>query len=333
MNTVGRLGLYGAGLAVVFAAALGAGNAVGQVGPTPGPTGQAADRAGTAAPHGTDSPEGAGHGADAKAKGDHATDQAQPTSTAAHKDDHGDDSAHSGAADTPGGLQVSESGYTFTRVDTDDPDDPDDFRFTIVGPDGKPVTAYDVEHDKKLHLIVASRDLNSFQHLHPKMADDGTWRTELKLKEAGPYRAFADFKPTGADKLTLGLDLQTPGDYRPRELPHAADEAEVGDYTVSLDGRLKPGESSKLTLRVSKDGKPVTDLQPYLGAYGHLVALRAGDLAYLHVHPEDTGRAGPEITFYAEVPSDGAYRLFLDFKHDGKVRTAAFTAETQPHGH
>jgi hypothetical protein len=86
-----------------------------------------------------------------------------------------------------------------------------------------------------------------------------------------------------------------------------------------------------VTLTVSRDGVPVTDLQPYLGAYGHLVALRDGDLAYLHVHPDGTpgdGRtaAGPQITFYAEVPSNGAYRLFLDFQHRGVVRTAEFTA-------
>ena len=74
-----------------------------------------------------------------------------------------------------------------------------------------------------------------------------------------------------------------------------------------------------------RDGEPVTDLEPYLGAYGHLVALRAGDLAYLHVHPE--GGRGP-VAFRAEVPSEGAYHLFLDFKHDGVVRTAAFAVGT-----
>jgi hypothetical protein len=85
-----------------------------------------------------------------------------------------------------------------------------------------------------------------------------------------------------------------------------------------------------LTARVTKDGEPVTDLQPYLGAYGHLVALRKGDLAYLHVHPDGhpgdgTTRPGPDVVFYADVPSEGTYRLYLDFRHQGMVRTAAFT--------
>jgi hypothetical protein len=85
---------------------------------------------------------------------------------------------------------------------------------------------------------------------------------------------------------------------------------------------------------VSKDGREVTDIEPYLGARGHLVALREGDLAFLHVHPEDAATAGAGINFGVEYPSRGAYRLFLQFKHDGAVRTVAFTEEVgDAHGH
>ena len=87
-----------------------------------------------------------------------------------------------------------------------------------------------------------------------------------------------------------------------------------------------------LTLTVSRHGAPVTDLQPYLGAYGHLVTLREGDLAYLHVHPggepgDGQTKPGPDVEFGAEVPSAGRYHLYLDFRHDGVVRTAPFTLE------
>ncbi|GAA2466355.1 hypothetical protein GCM10023100_74820 [Actinocorallia cavernae] len=82
-----------------------------------------------------------------------------------------------------------------------------------------------------------------------------------------------------------------------------------------------------------EDGHPVGDLQPYLGAYGHLVALRAGGLAYLHVHPsgepgDGTTKPGPEVSFTVTAPTAGRYRLFFDFQHEGKVRTAAFTVHT-----
>lgn len=108
-------------------------------------------------------------------------------------------------------------------------------------------------------------------------------------------------------------------------------------YDVELGGALTPGKAGELKLTVTKDGKPVRDLQPYLGAYGHLVALRSGDLAYLHVHPngepgDGRTRPGPDVSFTATAPSEGAYRLFLDFKHEGKVRTAAFTVRAQGAG-
>jgi hypothetical protein len=82
-----------------------------------------------------------------------------------------------------------------------------------------------------------------------------------------------------------------------------------------------------LTTRIELDGRPVTDLEPYLGAFGHLVAIRAGDLGYLHVHPEE-GAPGPGIDFATAFPEPATYRLFLDFQHRGVVRTAAFTIES-----
>ncbi|MFC4120536.1 hypothetical protein [Nonomuraea zeae] len=299
MNTAARLGAYALGLVVVFGGALGAGKVAGPVGAPP-----AEDHSAMAEPAAS-----AGHDA-------HAAEPAQD--------------------DTPGGLQVSENGYTLIPLTEKlEKGEPTDFRFTVAGPDGKPVTDYQVQHDKKLHFIVVSRDLGSFQHLHPAEAGGGVWSVRLTLPAAGTYRAFADFAPTGAEALTLGTDLYAAGDYAPKALPDTGRTAKVDGYTVTLGGDLTPGQSSRLTLKVAKDGKPVTDLQPYLGAYGHLVALRANDLAYLHVHPDGTpgdGKtaAGPEIVFYAEVPSRGDYRLFLDFQHEGKVRTAGFTLGAGP---
>ncbi|MFE3506432.1 hypothetical protein [Kitasatospora sp. NPDC059160] len=242
---------------------------------------------------------------------------------------HAGHDAGGGPADPdrlPGGLQVSERGYTLSL---DQPfvtaGSPTDLRFRILGTDGEPVTAYQQQHEKELHLIVAPRDLSTFQHLHPVLAADGTWSAPTAVPAAGEYRVFADFTPAGASEgLTLGADLHAAGDLRPAPLPDTGRTATVDGYTVTLGGDLTPGRSSHLTLDVSKDGAPVTDLQPYLGAYGHLVALRAGDLAYLHVHP-DTTTPGPGIGFTTTAPSGGSYRLFLDFRHQGTVRTAAFT--------
>ncbi|MEU0587940.1 hypothetical protein [Streptomyces sp. NPDC006132] len=258
----------------------------------------------------------------------HEDGHARPASPPTRGDGH---AGH----DTPaaGGLQISEDGYTLDlKTPTVTAGQRAELRFTVRDGSGRAVTAYQREHDKELHLIVASRDLATYRHLHPTRAADGTWSTPVDLPRAGGYRVFADFTPARKDarNLTLGADLAASGPYRPKELPAPSTTAETDGYQVELTGALRPGQASELKLTVSRDGKPVTDLQPYLGAYGHLVALRSGDLAYLHVHPngepgDGTTRPGPDISFTATAPSAGSYRLFLDFQHDGTVHTAAFT--------
>jgi hypothetical protein len=235
-----------------------------------------------------------------------------------HGDTHGETAEH-----PPGGLASSEGGYTLTPASTTlTPGATTRFAFRITGPTGAPVTAFDVEHEKRLHFIVVRRDTAGYRHLHPDLGADGTWSVPITVADAGSYRAFADFAPTGAEPLTLGVDLVAPGLFQPVAHPESR-VTDVDGYRVRLDGDLVPGQSSLLTATVTKDGREVTDLQPYLGATGHLVALRGGDLAYLHVHP-----AGPGLAFAAEVPSAGTYRLFLDFRHGGVVHTAAFTVTT-----
>jgi hypothetical protein len=244
---------------------------------------------------------------------------------------------HAGHESVPvGGLQISQRGYTLDlRTPRIEATRPADLRFAIRDANGRAVTAYQREQDMELHLIVASRDLDTYRHLHPTRAADGTWSTPVNLPQAGGYRIFADFTPAGknAVNLTLGADLAASGPYEPRPLPAPSTTAKTDGYEVRLDGSLRPGAASELNLTVSRKGRPVTDLQPYLAAYGHLVALRSGDLAYLHVHPngepdDGTTEPGPGISFTATAPSSGTYRLFLDFKHEGTVHTAAFTVRT-----
>ncbi|MFE9692607.1 hypothetical protein [Micromonospora sp. NPDC005806] len=262
---------------------------------------------------------GAGHLTDPVAP---AAETRHDTTDPGHRDDH----AATPTDHLPGGLLVSDRGYTLHSVTAP----AGEFAFRITGPDGRPVTRYDVAHDKRMHLIVARRDLSGFRHVHPELAADGTWRVASPLAGPGVWRAFADFTPTGGEPLTLGVDVTVPGPLTEHPLPPPATSSTVDGYTVTLTGAPQPGRTSRLTLTVSRDGRPVTDLQPYLGAYGHLVALRQGDLAYLHVHPEGApgdGRtpAGPAVAFAAEVPSAGTYRLYLDFRHGDAVHTAEFT--------
>ncbi|MGW1608199.1 hypothetical protein ACWCQZ_02105 [Streptomyces sp. NPDC002285] len=290
-----RITAFAAALAATFGTAYGVGKGVDPVVDEPAPARHESHSEASAAP------EGDGHGG-------HETKPA-------------------------GGLQISEGGYTLDlRTPGVTAGKRSDLSFVIRDDDGRAVTAYRREHDKELHLIVASRDLGTYRHLHPTRAADGTWSIPVELPRAGGYRVFADFTPAkkDAENLTLGADLAAAGPYEPQQLPTPNTTAKVHGYEVRLDGVLRPGKERELKLKVSRGGRPVTNLQPYLGAYGHLVALRSGDLAYLHVHPngepgDGRTKPGPEISFTATAPSSGTYRLFLDFKHEGEVHTAEFT--------
>lgn len=196
-----------------------------------------------------------------------------------------------------------------------------ELRFRIRDESGATVRAFDLEHTKRMHLIVVRRDLTGFQHLHPTLGADGTWRVPLAVQAAGTYRVFADFSVDGSPH-TLADDLQADGRLVSQPLPQAGQVVSTDGFTVRLRERpTRVGAESALRFAVTRGGRAVT-VQDYLGAKGHLVVLRRGDLAYLHVHPDaDT------LRFDATFPSAGAYRLFLQFKVDGRVHTTAFTQE------
>jgi hypothetical protein len=245
-----------------------------------------------------------------------------------HDDGHGD---HAAATELPGGLSSVQDGYTLSLAEGRyEAASRVPLRFRILDASGAPVMRYIENHEKLLHLIVVRNDLTRYQHVHPGLGSDGTWVVPVDLGVGGDYRVFADFTPAGGPAVTLGANVRVGGEYAPQPLSPVAATSVVDGYTVALSGSAKADEPSMLTMSVSRAGKPVTDLQPYLGAYGHLVALRAADLAYLHVHPmgkpgDGVTTSGPDIGFHAVFPSAGDYRLFLDFQHAGVVRTAEFT--------
>ncbi len=285
MRTPARLAATALGLAAVLGGGWGVGALVGPVGTAPAAAAHAGGE-------------------------DHAGDGGHEAATAEH--------------DLPAGLAVSAEGHTLDLAgDVLPAGDAVPLSFRLLGPDGAPVTAFDTVHEQDLHLVVVRRDLSGYQHLHPVLAPDGTWTTTVALTP-GAWRVIADSTPTAhGEGLVLGADLAVGGASEPVPLPAPSETAEVDGYTVTIEGDLVAGQESEVAVTVARDGVPVTDLQPYLGARGHLVALRAGDLGYLHVHP--SGDSGGEVRFAVEVPAAGEHRLFLDFRHGDVVRTAAVT--------
>jgi hypothetical protein len=150
----------------------------------------------------------------------------------------------------------------------------------------------------------------------------------VRFDAPGAYRAFADFSVDGEQETLAGDVFVNGGEFEARPFPVPTDLDTTNGYEVRLRaGDLRAGEHSALGFEVRRGGEEVDDLAPYLGAKGHLVALREGDLAFLHVHPEEEQGAPNEIAFEATFPTAGRYRLYLQLKHDGVVQTAQLTVE------
>ena len=141
------------------------------------------------------------------------------------------------------------------------------------------MTDFETEHARRMHLIVVRRDFAGFQHVHPELSADGTWTARIDTTLPGTYRAFADFTTDG-ESMTLATDLSVPGRFEPEPLPAAATTADAGDgYEVTMSSPdPEPGVGTPIEFTISRDGRPIGAVQPYLGADGHLVVLREGDL-------------------------------------------------------
>ncbi|MQS16930.1 hypothetical protein F7Q99_33265 [Streptomyces kaniharaensis] len=206
------------------------------------------------------------------------------------------------------------------------------YPFTITGPDGRPVTDFAEVQTKRLHFYAIRSDLTGYQHVHPTMAADGTWTTDLAALEPGNWRLYAEFTPnTGPRKgseLVLSRTVTVPGEATAVPLPAAADSTTADGYTVDVRGELTAGTPGPLIVTISKDGQPVTDLQPYLGSYAHLSIIHEGDQALAHLHPVTPATAehgGPSLTFYALLGEPGNWRVFLQFQTGGQLHTAVLT--------
>jgi hypothetical protein len=283
VTTPVRLSLFAVLLAAVFAGAAVVGAAVN--------------------PSGSD--EGDGHaGADADGMAEHAADHVGDT--------------ESSAATLPG-VAVAQDGYRLAlkRTTYQRSTRPQRVAAQIVDDGGRPVRDYDVAREKRMHFIVVRRDFADFQHLHPRMRDDGTWTQRVRFAHGGTYRVFADFE-RGGEQHTLGTDVQVAGDFRAKPLPVPRRTVRSGDLEVTLHAR-----DNRVEFEIRDGGVVVNDrLEPYLGAKGHLVALRRGDLAYLHTHPQ-----GDKLAFETTYPTTSAYRLFVQFSYEGRIHTAAFTQQ------
>jgi hypothetical protein len=224
---------------------------------------------------------------------------------------------------------------------------------------GEAIKRFEVLHERRYHLFVISQDMESFQHLHPEQQEDGTWSMDVLLPKAGYYKILSDFMPGGGAPQFIARPLVTAGyagdlaNDSARLVPDSVSTKTVDDVTATLSydpPTFNAGQYGHLNFHLtdSASGRPISDLQTYLGAFGHTLIMSEDMVDYVHSHPldilanadSDGGppqfaippdadleklRGGPDVTFEGLMPKPGRYRAWTQFRRNDKIHTFAFT--------
>jgi len=225
-------------------------------------------------------------------------------------------------------------------------------RFEIISPEGKRVTELEVVHEKLIHLLIVSKDLSWFAHEHPQLQSDGSFALNLNFPRGGEFTLYHDFTPTrvGMQVVPVNISVQgdTPAD-QPLTVSPIGPQSAGDGYTVEWVGSGPPFTSlqtQSLRFKVRHNGQPLNDLEPYLGALGHLIVISQDRKHFVHSHPlpeqklpprsvsgsptsaaSANSPAGPDVVFNALFPAPSLYKAWAQFQHKGKVLTAPFVFE------
>jgi len=238
-------------------------------------------------------------------------------------------------------------------------------RFRIMHPGtGEVVKKFESVHERQYHLFVISQDMEYFQHIHPQEQADGTWTIDLTLPKAGYYKVLSDFLPSGGASqfiarplITAGYDGDLVADSA-HLVPDTATTKVDGDITASMTydpAHFVVGLYGHMTYHLTDTatGKVITDLQTYLGAFGHTLIMSEDMAEYVHSHPldilakpDDDGgpptfviapgadleklRGGPDVTFEGLMPKPGRYRAWTQFRRHDTLHTFSFTFDVVP---
>jgi hypothetical protein len=207
-----------------------------------------------------------------------------------------------------------------------------------------PIKAYDLDMTKFMHVVVIGDDFRTFIHDHPAFLPNGHFSMEEPLAPGG-YHVYADARPAGGDQQVYRFDFQAgkAGAAVARDLSERRATASVDGYSVSVSTlSLRAGSETNVAIHVTKDGKPATDLHPYLRAPAHAIFIDADDLSYVHVHPvmpaAMAGMGGQDVMIYessdavvkpdmllrAALMEKGTYKLWFQFRGGSTLHVATF---------
>jgi len=187
------------------------------------------------------------------------------------------------------------------------------------------VAAFEVMHEKLLHLFIVSGNLRYFSHEHPVWDGKG-FSHETMLPEEGVYKVIADFYPRGGTPQ-LGEQIISTAGWRGSlenglaTLPPNLGVQRAGNIAVSLKmDRPVPGRKALLFFQV----EPAAGLEPYLGAWAHMLIVSEDLTDTMHEHPS-IADGGPNVQFDIFFPRATRYRVWVQFQRLGVVSTVGFT--------
>jgi hypothetical protein len=202
------------------------------------------------------------------------------------------------------------------------------FTFEILHPrTRKRVKDLEIVHERLFHLFLISGDLDYFAHEHPDPQPDGTFTIRLNLPKPGYYRLLGDFFPKDATPQMAVKTIFTAG----------ASQVDFARPRIQTDVAAKSCDNLRVSLRTEPEHpvaglktmlffelSPSTRLEPYLGAWGHLLAASDDLIDLVHTHPF-LADGSPAVQFNLTFPRSGMYRLWAQFQRAGTVNTARFT--------
>lgn len=213
------------------------------------------------------------------------------------------------------------------------------FSFKLYGLDGHEFGPNDlnIAHEKKMHFILVRDDMTNFQHLHPEYSSN-KWSASTTVAEQGNYQVYVDVEPVEEKPVTLRVPVTIGGatENAQAPVPNADMSAQSKGVKTLLetDGLLKTNEHETLTFTLTQSDSPVTTIDPYLGAFGHVVLLRHNDADdYIHTHPiTEAVPTDGKVSFEAQFPVKGRYTLFAQFNVNGAVQTFPITIDVSEEG-
>lgn len=238
---------------------------------------------------------------------------------------------HKGMSSMQGKVTPTEADWTTPKEIKPNQEFP--ISILIKDKKGKPIPKFDVVHEKLMHMIIVSKDLSYFSHIHPEYKGNGEFDIKTSLPAAGDYNIITEFTPKGSEdnglqRHWIHVEGVAPAQESIEPDKHMTKVIDGKKVTLSFDHIMAGMDlDMKFTIRDAKTNKPITNLEPYMGAMGHAVAISKDLKEYLHIHPMPSKKQGPDVTFMVYFPKKGVYKIWGQFQYEGKVFVAPFVVK------